>query len=75
MELTKTEIFSTTVVFFFLGAWVFATTAAAQSSAMLLKAKTEAETKGYIFETSHDVIVAKEASLEATPCPKEPKTT
>jgi ABC-type Fe3+ transport system substrate-binding protein len=26
---------------------------------MLLKAKTEAETKGYIFETSHDVIVAK----------------
>ena len=55
----KTEIFSTAVVYFFLGAWAFATTAAAQSSAMLSKAKTEAETKGYIFETNHDAIVAK----------------
>jgi iron(III) transport system substrate-binding protein len=42
-----------------LGASALATTAAAQSSAALLKAKTEAETKGYIFETSRDAIVAK----------------
>jgi ABC-type Fe3+ transport system substrate-binding protein len=32
---------------------------AAQPSAALLKAKQEAEAKGYIFETSHDEIVAK----------------
>src|SRR5262245_9616112 len=51
--------FTTAAILFFLGAWVFATTAAAQSSAVLLKGKTEAETKGYIFETSRDAIVAK----------------
>ncbi len=53
------KILSAAAIFFFLGAWVFATTAAAQGSAMLLKAKTEAEAKGYIFETSRDAIVAK----------------
>jgi iron(III) transport system substrate-binding protein len=55
----KTRVLSTAVVFFFSGAWVFAAPAAAQSSAALLKAKTEAEKKGYIFEASHDEIVAK----------------
>ena len=53
------KILSPAAIFFFLGASIFATTAAAQGSAMLLKAKTEAETKGYIFETSRDAIVAK----------------
>ena len=43
------KILSPAAIFFFLGASIFATTAAAQGSAMLLKAKTEAETKGYIF--------------------------
>ena len=33
------KILSPAAIFFFLGAWVFATTAAAQSSATLLKAK------------------------------------
>ncbi len=55
----KSKIHGPAAILFFLGAWVFAATAAAQGSAMLLKAKTEAETKGYIFEISHDVIVAK----------------
>jgi hypothetical protein len=32
---------------------------AASPNADLLKAKREAEAKGYIFETSHDEIVAK----------------
>ncbi len=55
----KIEIHGPAAIFFFLGAWIFAATAAAQSSAMLSKAKVEAEAKGYIFETSRDAIVAK----------------
>jgi ABC-type Fe3+ transport system substrate-binding protein len=55
----KVKILGCAAIFLLLGAWVCATTEAAQNSAMLLKAKTEAETKGYIFETSHDAIVAK----------------
>ena len=35
------------------------TALAAPASASLLKAKADAEAKGYIFETSHDEIVAK----------------
>ena len=42
------------------GFWVVGTSAfAASPSAALLKAKKEAEAKGFIFETSHDEIVAK----------------
>ena len=55
----KIRVLSTAVMFFLLGSWVFAAAAAAQTSAPLVKAKTEAETKGYIFETSHDAIVTK----------------
>jgi spermidine/putrescine-binding protein len=55
----KIRILSTPVIFFLLGSWVFAAAGAAQTDAALLKAKTEAETKGYIFETSHDAIVAQ----------------
>ena len=55
----KIRVLSTAVIFFLLGSWVFATAAAAQSSAALLKAKTEAAAKGYIFETSRDAIVAQ----------------
>jgi iron(III) transport system substrate-binding protein len=52
-------ILSTAIIFLFLSTWIFTTTAAGQSSAAQLKAKGEAETKGYIFETSRDAIVAK----------------
>jgi iron(III) transport system substrate-binding protein len=55
----KIRVLAQGAILFFLGAWVVATAAAAQSSAPLSKAKTEAETKGYIFETTHDAIVAK----------------
>jgi iron(III) transport system substrate-binding protein len=55
----KVKVLVPAAIFIFLGAWVFATTAAAQGSAMLSKAKKEADAKGYIFETSHDAIVAK----------------
>jgi ABC-type Fe3+ transport system substrate-binding protein len=52
-----------------LASFAFATSAlAAQSSAALAKAKKEAETKGYTFETSRDEILArakKEGSLRA----------
>jgi iron(III) transport system substrate-binding protein len=46
-------------IFFFVGAWISAGAAAAQSGPSLLEAKTEAEKKGYLFETSRDAIVAK----------------
>jgi ABC-type Fe3+ transport system substrate-binding protein len=43
-----------------LGSLLFASAnLAAQPNAVLLKAKQDAEAKGYIFETSHDDIVAK----------------
>ena len=46
--------------FFLLGCFVLATNgSAAESSGALLKAKKEAEAKGYIFESSRDEIVAK----------------
>jgi len=45
---------------FFAGSWLIGAAAlAASPSAALLKAKQEAEAKGYIFETSRDDIVAK----------------
>jgi len=48
------------VILFFFASWfpVITSFAAAPSSA-LLKAKQDAEAKGYLFETSHDDIVAK----------------
>jgi iron(III) transport system substrate-binding protein len=55
----KVKVLGSATIFFFLGAWLFSTTAAAQSSATLSKAKVQAETKGYIFDTSRDAIVAK----------------
>jgi len=55
----KVKVLGSAAIFCFLGAWLFSTTAAAQTSATLSKAKLEAETKGYIFETSRDAIVAK----------------
>ncbi|MGH7847044.1 MAG: ABC transporter substrate-binding protein [Candidatus Binatia bacterium] len=55
----KTKILSAAAIFFSLLSWVFATGGAAQTSAALSKAKREAEAKGYIFEASHDAIVAK----------------
>ena len=55
----KIKVLGPAASFFFLGAWVLAANAAAQSSATLSKAKAEAEAKGYIFETSRDAIVAK----------------
>ena len=46
--------------FFLLGCFVLATNgSAAESSGALLKAKNEAEAKGFIFESSRDEIVAK----------------
>jgi ABC-type Fe3+ transport system substrate-binding protein len=48
------------LLFSFLGCFLLATNgSAAEPSAALLKAKKEAETKGFIFETSRDEIVAK----------------
>ena len=48
------------LLFFLLGCFVLATNgSAAESSSALLKAKSEAEAKGFIFETSRDAIVAK----------------
>jgi ABC-type Fe3+ transport system substrate-binding protein len=49
-----------TLLPFLLGCFVLATNgSAAESSAALLKAKKEAEAKGFIFETTRDEIVAK----------------
>jgi len=64
----KRKILRTAVIFFFLGSWVLATAGTAPTAAALSKAKKEAEAKDYIFETSHDEIVAKakkEGSLRA----------
>jgi hypothetical protein len=48
------------LLFSLLGCFVLATNgSAAESSAALLKAKKEAEAKGFIFETTRDEIVAK----------------
>jgi iron(III) transport system substrate-binding protein len=55
----KSKVLASATVFLCLGAWFLSTTAAAQSSAALSKAKAEAEAKGYVFETSRDAIVAK----------------
>ena len=55
----KVKVLGSATILFVLGAWLFYTTAAAQSGATLSKAKVEAETKGYVFETSRDAIVAK----------------
>ncbi len=56
----KVSFIKTVALLFVLCSWVLGTSAmAASPSASLLKAKTEAEAKGYIFETSHDEIVAK----------------
>ena len=55
----KFTTLSRAMIFFLLGSWVFVTAGAAQTSAALSKAKQDAEAKGYIFETSHDAIVAK----------------
>ncbi len=43
------------------GSWVaaFSASAAAPGEALLMKAKQEAEAKGYVFHTSHDEIVAR----------------
>jgi len=47
-------------LFLLLGSFVLTTNgSAAESSAALLKAKKDAEAKGFIFETSRDAIVAK----------------
>jgi len=59
---------STRVLWFlFLGCFGFATNGSAgESSGALLKAKKEAEAKGFVFETSRDAIVAnakKEGSV------------
>jgi hypothetical protein len=46
--------------FLLLGSFVLTTNgSSAESSAALLKAKKDAEAKGFIFETSRDAIVAK----------------
>jgi iron(III) transport system substrate-binding protein len=55
----KRKIHGPAVVFFVLGTWILAANAAAQSGQTLAKAKAEAESKGYIFESSRDAIVAK----------------
>ncbi len=48
------------LLFSLLGCFVLATNgSAAESNSALLKAKKEAEAKGFIFETSRDAIVAK----------------
>ena len=48
------------LVFLLLGSFVLTTNGSgAESSPALLKAKKDAEAKGFIFETSRDAIVAK----------------
>jgi len=48
------------LVFFFPGMVLFGTTGfAAETGAALLKAKKDAESKGFVFEISRDAIVAK----------------
>jgi len=56
----KVKLYSVLLLVASLGFLLFASNVlAAQPNAALLKAKQDAETKGYIFETSHDEIVAK----------------
>ena len=56
----KVSFIKVVTLLFVLGSWVVGTSAfAGPPSAALLKAKKEAEAKGFIFETSHDEIVAK----------------
>jgi len=55
----KIRVLTQITICCFLGVWALDTTAAAQTNPGLLKAKTEAEAKGYIFETSRDAILAK----------------
>src|SRR5258705_10249684 len=51
--------FKRALLFFFLGCFGFATNGSAgESSGALLKAKKEAEAKGFIFETSRDANIA-----------------
>ena len=45
--------------FWTLSCWAFLTSAVFGADATLVSAKKAAESKGYIFETSHDEIVAK----------------
>jgi iron(III) transport system substrate-binding protein len=62
----KIGSFRRVMLFLILGAFVLPQAAtAAESSAALLKAKKDAESKGFIFETSRDEIVAK-AKKEGT---------
>src|SRR5439155_9125780 len=56
----KIVLFVRIVALFALGAWcACAQVLAASPSPALQKAKQEAEAKGFVFETSHDEIVAK----------------
>ena len=55
----KIRILRVALIHFFLTSWVFAAAGSAATSAALSKAKQDAEAKGYIFETSHDALVAK----------------
>src|SRR5262245_61580135 len=59
-SIMKAKPYSVLLLVASLGFLLFASNVlAAQPNAALLKAKQDAETKGYIFETSHDEIVAK----------------
>ena len=56
----KIDPYARALLFFLLGCFVLTTNcSAAESSGALLKAKNEAEAKGFIFESSRDEIVAK----------------
>ncbi|MBI2986338.1 MAG: extracellular solute-binding protein [Deltaproteobacteria bacterium] len=56
----KSNFFRTVTVIVVLWSWLFGSSAlAASPSPALVKAKKEAEAKGFIFETSRDEIVAK----------------
>ena len=55
----KHSFIKAVTLLFVLGSWLVGPIAHAGPSAALLKAKKEAEAKGFIFETSHDEIVAK----------------
>ena len=56
----KASLLKTLTLILLLGAGALAASSqAAEISPAVLKAKKEAEAKGYIFETSHDAIVAK----------------
>ena len=56
----KVSFLTKTIPLGFLTSWVLATNGiSAEPSAALLKAKQDAEAKGYLFEASHDEIVAR----------------